>query len=240
MGIFKGIRYNIKGLLMGIKNPRLLMLGLLRFGVVVGLSLLLAGLVLTRHDEIFSLLWLKPESPWVVWIWHIASWMLTLLLIGLSAILSYLLAQVVFSVIIMDLMSRITEQLVTGNVVAAPQVSWLKQAGFLVKQELPRSILPVFLMLVIMIVGWLTPAGPVLTLAASVAASVFLAWDNTDLIPARQLEPFKQRFGRLMKSLPFHLGFGILFLIPFLNILLLSFAPVGATLYHIENRPLKP
>ena len=69
-------------------------------------------------------------------------------------------------------------------------------------------------------------------------AAVFLSWDNTDLIPARRLDPFGKRFKFLLKNLPFHLGFGLLFLIPVLNILFLSFAPVGATLYYIdkENR----
>jgi CysZ protein len=42
------------------------------------------------------------------------------------------------------------------------------------------------------------------------------------------------RFRFLLKTLPFHLGFGLLFLVPALNILLLSFAPVGATLYYLE------
>jgi CysZ protein len=49
------------------------------------------------------------------------------------------------------------------------------------------------------------------------------------------MEPFKERFRRLTSTLPFHLGFGILFLIPLLNILFLSFAPVGATLYYIDK-----
>jgi CysZ protein len=37
-------------------------------------------------------------------------------------------------------------------------------------------------------------------------------------------------------ALAFHLGFGLPFLIPVLNIVLLSFAPVGATLYFIEKQ----
>jgi len=48
--------------------------------------------------------------------------------------------------------------------------------------------------------------------------------------------PFKKRFKMLSKALSFHLGFGLPFLIPGLNILLLSFAPVGATLYFIEKQ----
>jgi CysZ protein len=49
------------------------------------------------------------------------------------------------------------------------------------------------------------------------------------------LVPFRARFQSLGDSLLFHLGFGLLFLIPVLNILFLSFAPVGATLYQIEK-----
>ena len=41
--------------------------------------------------------------------------------------------------------------------------------------------------------------------------------------------------GQVSARLIFHLGFGIPFLIPGLNLLLLSFAPVGATLYHVEK-----
>jgi CysZ protein len=74
-----------------------------------------------------------------------------------------------------------------------------------------------------------------ITILSSGIAVIFLAWDNTDLTPARQLVPFKERFRSLRGSLLFHLGFGILFLIPVLNILFLSFAPVGATLYQIDK-----
>jgi CysZ protein len=86
-----------------------------------------------------------------------------------------------------------------------------------------------------MVLGWLTPLSPVTTIISALAAGVFLAWDNTDLIPARRLESFGGRFKFLVKNLGFHLGFGLWFLIPVLNIVFLSFAPVGATLYYIER-----
>jgi CysZ protein len=91
----------------------------------------------------------------------------------------------------------------------------------------------------LVIFSWLTPLGPILTVLSSLAAVIFLAWDTTDLIPARRLIPFKHRFRFLLKNLPFHLGFGLWFLIPFFNILFLSFAPVGATLYHIDMQNRK-
>jgi CysZ protein len=68
---------------------------------------------------------------------------------------------------------------------------------------------------------------------------VFLAWDNTDLVPARRMVPFQERFRFLLKTLPFHLGFGLWFLIPVLNLLFLSFAPVGGTLYRVATGTAK-
>jgi CysZ protein len=112
--------------------------------------------------------------------------------------------------------------------------------GFLIRQELPRNIFPVILTLLLMALGWFTPMGPVLTVVGPMAAAIFLAWDNTDLIPARNLQPFGQRFKVLVKTPLFHLGFGLPFLIPVLNLLFLSFAPVGATLYHLDREKKAP
>ena len=236
MSLFSGIVYNFKGLWLGIRTPRLLLLGVLRFAVVAVITVGLSGLILARHAHILALLWQQPESPWIVWIWHLASWLLTLLLMGISAVAAYLLAQVMFAVLIMDWMSRITERVVTGNRPVSPDAPMLAQMGFLIRQELPRNVIPVLLTLIIMVLGWFTPLGPVTTFAGPLVAVVFLAWDNTDLIPARNLEPFGQRFKALARAPLFHLGFGLPFLIPVLNLLFLSFAPVGATLYHLERR----
>jgi CysZ protein len=235
VNIFSGILYNLKGLWLGIRTPRLLLLGVLRFVVVAILTVAVSGLILTKHADILVLLWQQPESAWIAWAWHLASWLLSILLMGLSAVAAYLLAQVLFAVFIMDLMSRITERLVSGHSEAATKVPIITQMGFLVRQELPRNIIPVILTLIIMVLGWFTPLGPVLTIVSPMVAVIFLAWDNTDLIPARNLQPFGQRFKTLGKTLPFHLGFGLLFLIPVLNLLFLSFAPVGATLYHLDR-----
>jgi CysZ protein len=194
MDLSSGITYNLRGLWLGIKTPKLPVLGLIRFAAVVIITILAASLILVYHDKILYLIWAKPANQWILWLWYVLSWLLSLLLVGLSAILSYL-----------------------------------------VKQEIPRTILPVFVILLLMVLGWLTPLGPVLAILSSGIAVLFLAWDNTDLVPARRLYPFKQRFKLLLTSLTFHLGFGLLFLIPLLNILFLSFAPVGATIYFFDK-----
>jgi CysZ protein len=220
---------------MGLRTPKLLLLGMIRFAVVIIITIASAGVILVYHQEILILIWNRPESSWVLWLWQLLSWLLSAVLVGLSAIFSYLVSQILFSVLIMDQMSRITENAVTGTVQEASRVPLWQQFLFLIKQEIPRTTVPVLLTLLLIVIGWLTPLGPVVTVVSSAAAVIFLAWDNTDLIPARRLVPFGERLRLLRSTLPFHLGFGLLFLIPFLNILFLSFAPVGATLYYIEK-----
>jgi len=110
--------YNVpsEGAKIRIKKPETILLGLSRLIVVVLFMVLMAGLVLYYHSDILNLLWVRPESSWLIWLWHLVSWMLTLILIGISTIFAYLIAQILFSVLIMDLMSRITEFMITGQV----------------------------------------------------------------------------------------------------------------------------
>lgn len=235
MNLFSGIRYNLRGLRLAVKTPKLLALGLIRFAAVVIITILAASLILVYHEEILNFMWAKPTSQWLRWLWYALSWLLSLFLVGLSAILSYLVSQILFGVFIMDYMSRVTERIVMGEEHKPEKVPVLRQLSYLVKQEIPRTILPVVVALLLLVFGWLTPLGPVLAVLSSAIAVIFLAWDNTDLVPARRFYPYKKRFKILLSSLTFHLGFGLLFLIPLLNILFLSFAPVGATLYFIDK-----
>lgn len=235
MGLLKGIQYNLKGFWLGLKTPKLLALGLLRFVVVIILTGLFAGMLLYYHREIMNLLWTQPQSRWILWIWQLLSWILSGVLVALAAILSYLLSQILFNAVIMDYMSRITEQMITGRIKEPTGLSFWQQFFFLIRQEIPRTVLPVVLSLILMALGWLTPLGPLSTVMGPAVMVIFIAWDNTDIIPARKREPFKKRFVYLLKNLPFHLGFGLLFLVPVLNLVLLSFAPVGATLYFTQK-----
>ncbi len=235
MTVFSGIAYNFRGLKLGLRTPSLLALGLVRFVVVLFLTLIAIGLVWTKYQQIANLVWTQPESHWILWLWYLISWLLALLLSGISAVMAFLVAQLLFSVLIMDHMSRITERKIAGREATPPDMPFFSYYYHLLKQEVPRAILPVCISLALMIFGWLTPLSPVLTIVAPLTAGLFLAWDNTDLVPARRLEPFRTRLRLLRRHLGFHLGFGVCFLIPVLNIILLSFAPVGATLFYLEQ-----
>ena len=219
--------YNLRGLWLSVRTPKLFFWGLIRLIAVVAITILFASIILIFHKEILDLIWTKPESQWVLWLWHLTSWLLSLILVGLSAIISYLVSQILFSVIIMDLMSRITERMITGSTTEPEDASLLKQLSYLIRQEIPRAIIPVILTLIVMLIGLLTPLGPFVAVISSGIAVIFLAWDNTDLVPARRMMPFKERFQQLRSSILLHLGFGLPLLIPGLNILLLSFALLG-------------
>nr|NJM02504.1 hypothetical protein [Desulfobacula sp.] len=235
MDLYEGIKYNIKGVSLALKTPKLLLLGILRFALVVLLTLVLSGLVFYWHDEILTAIWKKPDSGWLIYVWKMLSYILSAGLAAVAMVMAYLVSQVLFCVFIMDYMSRITESMVLGKQVEPSQGSWFGFFIHLVKQEIPRAVIPVAISLFIMIVGLLTPLSPLIILVSSIAASVFLAWDNTDLVPARRMYSFNTRIGFLKKNLMFHIGFGILFLIPGLNLIFLSFAPIGATLSFIER-----
>jgi CysZ protein len=233
--LLRGIGYNFRGLKLGLKTPSLLALGMARLVIILLLTVVAIALILTRYEQITESMWARPHSLWLIWLWHVVSWLIALLLSGISAVVAFLLAQILFSVAIMDYMSRIAERKTAGKEVAPPSMPWFSYFFYLLKQEIPRATLPVCISLLLMVLGWLTPLAPVLTLLSPLLAGIFLAWDNTDLVPARRMVTFGERFTFLRRNFSFHLGFGICFLIPGLNILLLSFAPVGGTLYYIEH-----
>jgi CysZ protein len=234
-GFFHGIRYNFRGLKFGLKTPSLLALGVTRLVIILLLTAVAIALVIARYQQITEAMWTRPESSWLIWLWYVLSWLVVLLLSGISAVVAFLVAQILFSVLIMDYMSRIVERRTVGDEVAPPAMPWFSYFFYLLKQEIPRAILPICSSLLLMVLGWLTPLAPVLTLLSPLLAGVFLAWDNTDLVPARRLVAFGERFTFLRRNFGFHLGFGLCFLIPIFNILLLSFAPVGGTLYYLEH-----
>ena len=74
MDIFNGIVYNFRGLGLGLKTPKLLILGFVRFATIIVFTLVSAGFILAYHQEILSLIWTKPESLWILWLWHLLSW----------------------------------------------------------------------------------------------------------------------------------------------------------------------
>ncbi len=233
MELINGLKYNIQGLKLGLKTPKLLLWGIFRLAMVILLTIASAWIILSYHNEIINTIWVRPESAWILWLWYLLSWLLSLVLIGVSTVISYLVSQILFSVVIMDLMSRITEKNITGNVEES-NMPVFKLFIFLIKQEIPRTIIPLIISLLLML-GSLTPLGPVFAILSSIIAAIFLAWDNTDLLPARRLLSFQERLNFLKKSLLFHIGFGLPFLVPLVNILFLSFAPVGATIYHLDK-----
>jgi len=237
LDLLEGLRYNLRGLRLSLRKGSLLFWGMARFILLLFILLVLSGVILSYQKEMMELIWIKPESAWVAWLWYLVSWLISLLLLVVAAFISFLLSQILFSAVIMDHMSKITESLTQGRLKEHTKTPSLSTCFYLLKQEIPRAFIPIVVSLIIFILGWVTPFAPVLAILSSASAAIFLAWDNTDLTPARRFVPFRKRWQSLTKNLLFHLGFGLPFLIPGLNLVFLSFAPVGATLYYLERYP---
>lgn len=235
MGFFKGIQYAVRGLAMGLTTPFLLLLGMARFVVLLVITIALAGLVFYYQDAILAFIWEAPDQGFMLFLWELVSWLLSILLALVSVIVSYFFSQIIFGLFVMDYMSRVTERIRTGAEASPEDQGMIRLFFYLIRQEIPRALIPVALSLLIMTAGFLTPFGPLIAVLSSLTAAAFLAWDNTDLVYARRMFSFQQRFGFFKKNLLFHIGFGLFFLIPWVNILFFSFAPVGATLYCLEN-----
>ena len=112
---------------MSLRTPKLLLLGLIRIVVVLLLTIVAAGLIFYYHQGIVELIWSKPDNHWILWLWYVFTWLLSVVLVGVSVVLSYLVSQILFSVVIMDQMSRITEKIITGHVKEPYKMPFLKQ-----------------------------------------------------------------------------------------------------------------
>ena len=201
MKLFKGIEYNFKGFLMGIKNPKLLVLGILRFVIVIFFAIALSGAILYFHEQILNFVWQKPESGLLFYLWKIVSWIVTLFLASISTIVAYFIAQFLFCVFIMDYMSRKVENIITGKEIYPDNTSYFTLFLYLIKQEIPRALLPIIISLVIMFIGFFTPFGSLIAVISSIVAVTFLAWDNTDLVAARRMYPLRKRLMLFRKNI---------------------------------------
>ena len=152
MEFISGITYNVRGLGLGLKTPKLLLLGFIRFAAVILITIFAASIILLYHKEILDLIWTKPESQWIAWLWHVLSWLLSFILVGISAVFSYLVSQILFSVIIMDYMSRLTARITRVHEKESEKRPLLKLWFYLSRQESPRTISPVVISLVIMVI----------------------------------------------------------------------------------------
>ncbi len=71
MNLINGIKYNLRGLWFSLRTPGLLFWGLIRFVMIIIITILSASLILIHHQEILGLMWTEPESMWDLWLWHI-------------------------------------------------------------------------------------------------------------------------------------------------------------------------
>ncbi len=234
MGIWYGFRCHWDAMALLKKERSLLLWGLSRFLLILGLTVVFTWLAVSYNHEIFGLIWQRPETGWARHLWTLLLWLFTLKLIILGTILAYIVSQGVFGALIADHMSQLTQRAL-GFETRPSSMGGLKHMVFIVKQEIPRVFVPVLPSVSVMILGWMIPFGFVPVILSGLVTSAFLAWDYTDLVPARELWTFSQRWAFFKKNLLGHIVLGLPFLIPFLNIFLLSLGPVSGTIFFLRT-----
>jgi CysZ protein len=233
MGFFYGLWCHIEALKIFRQKKSLIFWASLRFITLIVLFVILSAIAISNNREVLQLLWLKPQNYFLVILWYLLLFITSIILMFAAGIISYIISQILFGVLIADHMSILTESIVTGKI-TNPQMS-LGHLIFLIKQEIPRTFIPLITTSAIMVFGWILPLGVVLVVASVLLSCLFTAWDYTDLVPARALYSFKERFGMFKKDILGHLGFGLPFAVPFLNVLLFSMGPVSGTLFYLRK-----
>jgi CysZ protein len=98
-----------------------------------------------------------------------------------------------------------------------------------IKEELKKALLVLALPLVLLLI----PA--VGTVLALLAAGICIAWDYLDFSIAREHVLLKERLRVLWRHKFEALGFGLPLLVPFVGLLLLPFAVLGATRLYFDR-----
>lgn len=234
MNLLYGLKCHWEALKIMKAKKSLIFWGLLRFLIILFLFIVLSFIALSYNHLLLEYIWTKPSSLMMLILWKIALVLLTILLLFVAGGLSYLISQILFGVVIADHMSYITEHILSGKEPKGTPPFSFSYLLFLIKQEIPRGTLPLLVSSSFIILGWLLPLGFIWVMVSSLVSCAFLAWDYTDLVPARMLKPFKERFTLFKRTFWGHVIFGLPFMIPFINVLFFSIGPVSGTVFYMR------
>lgn len=217
------------------KRKTLIFWGGVRFIIILVLFVVFSLIAFAYNDPLLEYIWERPESIIMLVIWKITLILFTAVLLFIAAIFSYIISQILFGVLIADYMSYVTEYELTTKVSNGAPLFSFNYLFFLIRQEIPRGFLPLIISSGLMILGWLLPLGFAWVFISSLVSGALVAWDYTDLVPARMLMPFGERFSLFKKTFLGHVIFGLPFLVPFLNVIFFSIGPVAGTIFFLKT-----
>lgn len=208
--------------------------------LLVALCVATIFLIVPWLDDLDTWLQRASDTTWVQSLLGALSWLIWIIAIPLAlaanALLLVLIGQAVASPFL-DKLSERTEEIVLGRTAPGFSVGGTVKSVVMALSDLVWSIILLAVVnLPIMLVAFLLPVvGTAIGAAASFAFTALLLSQEFMTMPlARQLVPFRQRFGYVWRNKWLAFGFGVsamgIMLVPGLNIVLLPLAACGGTL----------
>ncbi len=174
-----------------------------------------------------SVLFVKPESYFGLFIYYLAMAFLYIGFLGVSVLSSFLVTMILSAPIYEMVSCRVEASMMGGNV---EELSLFDIGGLLrvVKAECVKWL---FISLVSVSLLFI----PVLNIFSVFVTAIFLGWDFFDFVPARRGYSFSKRFRLLLNNAPLVFGFGVVMLIPLAQFFLAPLAVVGGTILALEK-----
>ncbi|HEY8514899.1 MAG TPA: EI24 domain-containing protein [Candidatus Binatia bacterium] len=228
-----GLRLALRGARLTLYTPRLLLLVVLPIVLSVALFVTLVALIFEYREA------MRPEFA-SAWPWGLdwlrgfvasaAEWLAVLAAIGVSAIATILLSQVV-SAPFLEWLSQAVETIVVGQPDATPfSLARFWRTGVLpILQAAAMAVVQAFFGFFFLLLSLLAVTAPL----AAVGGVWLVALTLADVAIARKGFPVRERFRRVRRSLFLYLGLALpFFLAPFL----LPLGVAGATLAELRER----
>lgn len=231
----EGCKFHIKGVRFGFQHLSFLALSALPFVIALCLYIFAFYLFTLYADDLLRMLWHlgnSESSRYVGWLyWAYMHLMKVFLYLIVLVVMFY-----TFIVISNILASPVYDYLVTRyhrtyypDAYAVQTTSPKKGMLTVIKEEVKKAVLMLVIPLLLLLI-------PVIgALLGFLVAAIFIAWDYVDFSMARDCPLLKDRIKGLWRHKAFFLGFGCPLLIPFLGLVILPFAILGATRLYFDR-----
>ena len=230
-----GSRFHVRGIRFGFSHPSFLFLAVLPFLVTVTLYIVAFYIFVDYSDDLLRMVWSPEtgESSWVMgWLhWsytHIVKWILYLVVLVIM-FYTFIVISIVLASPVYDYISVKYQRSYYQNAPEEEATSSGKGLLTILKEELKKAVL----MLIIPLPLFFVPV--VGTLLSFLVASVFIAWDFADFSLSRDCPLLKDRLRAVWQHKWSLLGFGSPLLIPFLGLVIMPFAILGATTLYFDR-----
>jgi len=236
----EGSKFHVRGIRFGLSHPSFLILAVLPFLVTLILYIFAFYMFIHHADEVLQMVWHPQtgESSWIVgWLhWtytHIVKWIIYLIVLVIM-FYTFIVLSIVLASPVYDYVSAKYERVYYQNASKGEGTPSGKGVLTVLKEEMKKAIL----MLIIPIPLIFVPV--VGTLLSFVVAAVFIAWDYTDFSLSRDSPLLRDRMRAVWRHKWSLLGFGSPLLIPFLGLVIMPFAILGATTLYFDRMKRAP